>query len=160
LGYRISGLGLRVQLSHYVVACVMGATTFREQWNREVRWMRNARVCRPMEYPLIPLTFSTPLAVAMALVSDLSSEALAALGVSMVLRWLVGWLVTGRAGDVEARRALPWLPLRDLLSAAIWLAGMVGRRVVWRGETFILQRDGRLAPLAERAEQPDTIGSG
>jgi hypothetical protein len=37
---------------------------------------------------------------------------------------------------------------------------MVGRRVVWRGETFILQRDGRLAPLAERAEQPDTIGSG
>jgi ceramide glucosyltransferase len=155
LGHRISGLGRKVHLSRYVVACVLGATTFREQWNREVRWMRNARVCRPREYPIVPLTFSTPLAVALALVTGFSRESLAALVVSIVVRWSVGWLVTGFTGDVESRRALPWLPLRDLLSAVVWLAGAVGRKIVWRGETFLLEPDGRLAPLAEPAPQPE-----
>jgi ceramide glucosyltransferase len=160
LGHRIAGLGRRIHLSHYVVGCVMGATTFREQWNREVRWMRNARVCRPREYPIVPLTFSTPLAVVLVLVSGFSRPALLALVASILLRWLVGWLVTGFTGDVESRRAMPWLPLRDLLSAAVWFAGAVGRKIVWRGETFLLRPDGRLATRAETAPQPETTGPG
>lgn len=155
LGHRISGLGRRVHLSHYVVACVLGATTFRDQWQREVRWMRNARVSRPKEYPIIPLTFSTPLAVTLVLVTGFSRPALSALLASVVLRWLVGWLATGFSGDAEARRAMIWLPLRDMLSALVWLAGGVGRRIVWRGEEFLLRADGRLVPLAELAPQPD-----
>jgi hypothetical protein len=51
-----------------------------------------------------------------------------------------------------------WLPLRDLLTAAVWFAGAIGRRVVWRGETFLLQADGKLSPLPEAAERPDTAG--
>jgi ceramide glucosyltransferase len=160
LGYRISGLGCRVHLSRYVVGCVLGATTFREQWHREVRWMRNARVCRPREYPIVPLTFSTPLAVALALVTGFSRASLAALVMSVVLRWLVGWLMTGFTGDVESRRAMVWLPLRDILSAAVWFAGAAGRRIVWRGETFLLEPDGRLAPLAEVGTQPETTRPG
>jgi ceramide glucosyltransferase len=160
LGYRISGLGRRVQLSRYVVACVLGAATFREQWNREVRWMRNARVCRPREYPIVPLTFSTPLAVALALVSGFSRASLAAIVVSIVVRWLVGWLVTGFMGDVESRRTMFWLPLRDMLSAVIWLVGAAGKKIVWRGETFLLEPDGRLAPLAAIAPKPETVGPG
>jgi len=158
LGHRIAGLGRRVHLSHYVVACVLGATTFREQWNREVRWMRNARVCRPREYPVVPLTFTTPLAVILALVTGFSGPAISALVVSIVVRFLVGWLMARYMGDAEARRAMLWLPLRDMLSAAVWLAGATGRRVVWRGETFLLQPDGQMASLAQMAEQPDTAG--
>jgi ceramide glucosyltransferase len=155
LGYRIARLGRKVQLSHYVVACVLGATTFREQWNREVRWMRNARVCRPREYPIVPITFTTPLAVVLALVTGFSGPAISALVVSIVVRWLVGWLVASHTDDVEARRAMLWLPLRDMLSAAVWLAGATGRRVAWRGEKFLLQSDGQIAPQAQMAEQPD-----
>jgi hypothetical protein len=44
-----------------------------------------------------------------------------------------------------------------MLSAVVWFAGMVGRRIVWRGETFLLEPDGRLLPLTEIAPQPDTI---
>jgi ceramide glucosyltransferase len=160
LGHRISALGRRVHLSHYVVACVLGATTFREQWNREVRWMRDARVCRPREYPIVPLTFSTPLAAILVLVSGFANTALLALVVSILLRWLVGWLITGFTGDVEARRAMIWLPLRDMLSAVVWAAGGVGRKIVWRGETFLLRRDGRLEAPAEPAPRPETLGPG
>jgi ceramide glucosyltransferase len=158
LGNRIAQLGKTVHLSHYVVACILGSTTFREQWNREVRWMRNARVCRPREYPIVPITFTTPLAVVLALVTGFSSPAISALVVSIVVRWLVGWLMASHTGDVEARRAMFWLPLRDILSATVWLAGATGRRVVWRGEKFLLQFDGQMAPQAQMAEQPDTVG--
>lgn len=158
LGYRISGLGLRVHLSHYVVACVVGATTFRDQWEREVRWIRNARVARPREYPLILLTFTTPLAVALVLVTGFAGPAISALVASVVLRWLVGWLVTGFTGDIEARRAMFWLPLRDMLTVLVWSAGAVGRRVVWRGEEFLLLPDGRMTPCAEMAAKADEAG--
>jgi hypothetical protein len=79
LGCRISGLGLRVQLSHYVVPCVLGVAAFRQQWNREVRWMRNARVSRPIEVPIVPIVFSTPVTVDFALVTGFSRETLAPL---------------------------------------------------------------------------------
>jgi hypothetical protein len=39
------------------------------------------------------------------------------------------------------------LPVRDMLTFVIWVAGGVGRRVVWRGETFDVLNDGRLQEL-------------
>jgi hypothetical protein len=84
---------------------------------------------------------------------------MAALVVSIVVRWLVGWLMASYTGDVEACRALLWLPLRDMLSAAVWFAGATGRRVIWRGETYLLQSDGQMTSKARMAEQPDTAGS-
>jgi len=43
---------------------------------------------------------------------------------------------------------LIWLPMRDMLTALVWVAGGLGRRVAWRGEEFALQPDGRLAALS------------
>lgn len=148
LGARMAGLGLRVHLSDYVVASVLGATTFREQWDREVRWARCTRVCRPREYPGMLLTFSTPLAAALALVSGFASLGWLALAMSLFLRWLVVWLVAGYTGDQVVRRWLIWLPVRDMLSALVWCAGGMGQRVIWRGQEFIVQPDGRIQPLS------------
>lgn len=154
LGERIAGLGLRVHLSDYVVASVLGATTFRDQWHREVRWARCNRVSRPREYPALLRTFSTPLAAALLLLSGLTPTAWQALTLSVCLRWVVAWLVTGYTRDLETRRWLMWLPVRDMLSALVWLAGGFGRRVIWRGEEFVLVDEGRMQPVA-----PGTVGS-
>jgi len=43
-------------------------------------------------------------------------------------------------------RLMPWLPLRDLVAALIWLASLTGHHVVWRGDSFIL-KDGKLARI-------------
>jgi len=36
--------------------------------------------------------------------------------------------------------------LRDLFGFAVWLAGLFGDSVVWRGQTLRLRPDGRIAP--------------
>lgn len=147
LGRRTADLSLRVNLSDYIVANVLGATTFREQWDRELHWAHCSRVSRPLEYPGLILTFTTPLAVILTLFSGLAPVARLSLAVSMLLRWLVAWLVTGYTDNRTLRRWLLWLPVRDMLSALIWCIGVVGRRVVWRDETFALQPGGRLEPF-------------
>jgi ceramide glucosyltransferase len=160
LGEHIADLGLRVELSDYIVADVLGPTTFREQWNREVRWAQCTRVSRPLEYPGLILTFSTPLAIGLALVSGLGPLGLGPLLVSLLLRWAVAWQVTAETGNRALRRWFFWLPLRDMLSALVWCVGLVGRHVTWRGETFVLHSNGRLEPLPsaeERAARPGPL---
>jgi ceramide glucosyltransferase len=144
LAIRISDLGLRVVLSDYVVASVLGATRFVEQWNREVRWTRTHRANRPAEYPGLLLTFSAPLALVLALLAPADPLGWCLLVASIVLRWLLGWVITGSTGDSEARRWLIWLPVRDMLSAVVWCVGGLGRRIQWRGEEFSVAPDGRL----------------
>jgi len=148
LGARIAGLGLKVRLSDYVMSCVLGATRFREQWDREVRWMRCAHVSRPLEYPGLLISFATPLSLVLVLATGFEPASLRALAVSLLLRWAVAWLISGRTGDREARRWLLWLPARDVLSALTWCVGGLGRRIAWRGEEFILQPGGKMQPVA------------
>jgi ceramide glucosyltransferase len=153
LGAHIADLGLRVHMSDYIVNSVLGPTTFSDQWNREVRWAHCNRVSRPLEYPGLLLTFSTPFSAILVIVSGFDLLGWFALAVSVLLRWFVAWRVMGYTGSEGTRRWLGWLPLRDVLSALIWAAGAVGRRVVWRGEEYILQPDGKLAsprPVSQR----------
>ncbi len=149
LGARIAALGRRVFLSDYIITCYLGATSFLEQWEREVRWMRCSRVSRPLEYPGLLLTFCTPLSLVLAVISRFDAVSLRFLLVSLVLRWVMAWLVSLPTDNTEMRRWLIWLPVRDLLSALTWCAAGVGRRVRWRGEEFILQSDGQMLPAAE-----------
>jgi ceramide glucosyltransferase len=154
LGMQIAKLGLRVHMSDYIVSSVLGPTTFLEQWDREVRWAHCNRVSRPLEYPGLLITFSTPLAFLLVIATGFDDWLgwLALMG-SLLVRWLVAWQVTGYTQSQHLRRWLLWLPVRDMLSSLIWLAGGVGRHVVWRGEQYVLQADGRLAsprPVSQR----------
>jgi ceramide glucosyltransferase len=153
LGVHIADLGLRVHMSDYIVNSVLGPTTFREQWDREVRWAHCNRVSRPLEYPGMLLTFSTSSAAILLVATGFDPLAWLALGFSMVLRWLVAWRVMSYTGSERTRRWLIWLPVRDVLSTMVWGAGAIGRRVVWRGEEYILEPDGKLTsprPVSQR----------
>ena len=147
IGARIAALGLRVHLSDYIVSTILGATTFREQWDREVRWAHCNRVSRPWEYPGLLLTFSTPFAALLAVATGFDRPAQWLLMVSLLLRWAVAWLITRYTDNRAIRPWLVWLPVRDMLTALIWCAGAVGREVVWRGDRFLLRDDGRLQPF-------------
>lgn len=147
LGSQVAGAGYTVVLSDYVVDSVLGPTTFRDQWDREIRWSHCSRVSRPLEYPGVLLTFSTPLSLLALLMTGFSGLAWAALVASLLLRWVVSWVVTGVTDNRRLRRWLILLPIRDLLSALVWLAGSVGRDVTWRGVSYILLPGGRLEPM-------------
>jgi ceramide glucosyltransferase len=147
LGARIAELGLRVHLSDYVVATVLGATHFRELWHRETRWNRCARVSRPWCYPGLLITFSTPLALLHILLSGSTPIGWGMLAVSVAVRWLASTLISASTGDVVSRRWLLWLPARDVLNILVWLIGGLGRLIVWRGDRFILRSNGRMEPV-------------
>ncbi len=148
VGYQTATkLGLKVHLSNYIITDIIGEAGLREVWRQEVRWMRCNRVSRPREYPGLLLTSSTALAGLLAMVSGFDGPSRQALMVTLVLRWVVGWLVTGYTGDWISRRWLIWLPVRDLLSALVWVAAGAGKRVVWRGERYRLEPGGRMRSL-------------
>lgn len=140
LGFQIGATGLRVEVCDSAISAVLGRTSLRVWWGREVRWARTIRMSRRAHYPGIVLTFSTPL----ALLATLLVGWWPALLGSLAIRWYVGWQMTGLMRDRPLRRWLWLLPLRDLLSPAIWLAGLVGKHVSWRGRTFHVTADGKL----------------
>src|SRR5262249_58765401 len=49
-------------------------------------------------------------------------------------------------GDWTSVRSLVLLPLRDLAGLVSWLLAFLWPNVIWRGEEFVLGRDGRLTP--------------
>ena len=154
LGAHIAATGHRVHLSDYVTRSVLGATTFRDQWDREIRWAKCARVSRPLEYPAVVLTFATPLALLTALSMGLSALGCTVIVVSLLVRWFVAWLVAGQTHDRVLRQAWLWLPLRDLLTAAVWCAAGVGQQVTWRGRRFVLLGRGRLREWVAQHPRP------
>jgi ceramide glucosyltransferase len=46
-------------------------------------------------------------------------------------------------GDHQVLGSLWLLPLRDLVQLAVWIAGLAGNTIVWRGDRFVL-KDGKL----------------
>ena len=145
IGRRIAGRGLGVMLSDVVVETFLPAYTMREFVDHQLRWGRTVRDARRWGYLGLVLTFGLPWA-ALAVISSHGvfwAWALLATttGLRVAVALLVGWSVLR---DRQVLRLLLWLPLRDLVALLIWLASLVGHRVVWRGDAFIL-KDGKLA---------------
>ncbi len=140
LGRRVRTAGLDVALAWTVVATTVPERTIAALWRHELRWARTIRTLEPVSFAAALLQY--PLFFAgLALVASggavwvwalslgvLLVRALAASGIDRALRGMIGGL---------AFRGPLWLlPLRDLLSAAEWLASYAGRRVDWRGLTL------------------------
>jgi ceramide glucosyltransferase len=156
---RIARLGLRIHLSDCPVASVLGPMQFRRQWAREVRWSRGIRAAGPSRYLGMIITFSLPLALATAAFGHVTYLAWIATPAVLGVRWLVAWRSAVLLGQRE-RRYLAWLPVRDLLSLAVWAVGLFGRRVHWRGQQFLLGRDGRLEAIDEDAAHDGLVVRG
>lgn len=152
IGARMAALGLEVRLSPAVVTHVLGAESFRGQWQRELRWNRGIRAARPADYAGLAVTQATPLALLVLLLAfplGLGSWGLAALLATLALRAAVARRAAlDLGGDRPPLFDLAWLPLRDLLTAAAWGAGLAGRRIVWRGARYLVRKDGGIERAA------------
>jgi ceramide glucosyltransferase len=140
LGRRVSAEGLDVALARTVVATTVPERTFAALWRHELRWARTIRTLEPaafaasiLQYPL----FFAGLAM-------LAAGFAAWTCVFFVLVWLVragavagiDRALDGPLAGLAFRGPLWLLPLRDLLSAAEWVASHAGRRVEWRGQSL------------------------
>lgn len=151
LGYRLAARGHRVELSPYVVASECPARTLREYLRHQLRWAISTRHSRPWGYTGLLLTQGLPWAVAAAVVAPSGAVAASYLGAYVVLRLAMAWSVAvWGLGDAGAVRRWWLLPLRDALGFLVWLGGLFGNRIHWRGREFLVDR-GRLIPVTPRA---------
>jgi ceramide glucosyltransferase len=66
------------------------------------------------------------------------------LGLTLLLRFAVAMVVGSRVlGDRHVAGNLWLIPVRDLVWVGVWIAGLAGHAVTWRGDKFQL-RDGKL----------------
>lgn len=140
LGRHISALGYRIVFAPVVVETNLGAETWRQAWRHQLRWARTIRVSRPGGYFGYVVTHATPWALAAFAAHQWRAGAAA-----LAARLIAGVLIAG--GILKDRPAVArfWMmPLRDLFGFAVWLAGLAGNTVDWRGRRLRLRPDGRI----------------
>src|ERR1700726_3793749 len=137
LGNRIAAKGHRVEMMREPVWMVFPKETFGEFLRHELRWAIGLRNVRPAGYVGMIFTHGLPWAIAAAAVALASGwPGLAGfyLGAYLILRLGVTYAagVWGLRDQVVASKL--WLaPLRDAISAVVWLAGFFTSKITWRG---------------------------
>jgi ceramide glucosyltransferase len=142
LGRHIHQLGLHIAFADMVVETNLGAGTWRQVWRHQLRWARTIRVSRFSGYCGSIVTYAT----LWSLVALLAGAWWAAIP-ALALRIAGGtWVATEVLEDHTVVRRAALIPIRDLFGAAIWLAGLFGTTVEWRGLTLRLRADGKIQP--------------
>jgi len=144
LGELTRGLGLRTVLSDVVVETSVVEDRFEALVQHELRWLRTIRAVRPVGYSLSFVTFGVPTAAFGVLLSGGAPAAFAMLALTAVARLLLH-LNTRHDGSKALQFVL--LPLRDVLSLALWSWSFATRRVHWRNEHYHVNRDGSVLPV-------------
>ncbi len=145
LGNKIYKAGYKLSLSRYVVDSVQGRESFREYFAHQLRWGRTYRACRPVSYFFAGLTKGTAIAALFLLASGFSPAGWAVFSADLALRNSLA--VRLESKYVKAPGALKYywlLPLRDLASALTWALSFTGSGVSWKGESFKINREGRM----------------
>lgn len=159
VGRRIAALGLAVELSGTVVETFLPAYDLRQFLDHQLRWARTIRDSRPGGYAGLVATFGLPWALLTLVCARGASWAWALCGVTILMRYAVA-LVVGRTvlQDPQVTGRMALIPLRDFLAALVWLIGLGGHSITWRGDSFKL-RDGKLARMRSRPYSPAGEGS-
>lgn len=142
LGRHVALAGHGVSFAPMVVETDLGAETWSGVWRHQLRWSRTIRVSSPRGYMGYALTHATAwsLLAAAAGAWEVGAAVLA-------LRIAAG--VAAGAGVLGDRAVLwqwPLIPLRDICGFAVWLAGLTGDTVEWRGRRLRVSRDGKIHP--------------
>jgi len=153
VGNFIYKAGFKVVLSSHVVDHVSPRLTFRQMWERQLRWAMGTRYSRPKGHLGTGLTFAVPFGILGLIGASLLGHpwiGFAFLAASLLNRmaecWLLGWWA---AHDPVAPGWVLLYPLRDLHGFIIWCASYLSKRSLWRDNNYELLEGGRL--VARRA---------
>jgi ceramide glucosyltransferase len=141
IGNRAPRLGYRVVLSSCVIEHRIGSQTLQSNLQHRLRWARSTRRSRPAGY--WGQIFTNPLPLALLLWLAIPKLwPLAAM--TALFRALAAWSTAGWVLRDPLTRRRWWLvPIQDLISVFVWIAGLFGNTIDWRGRRYTLLRDGR-----------------
>lgn len=146
LGLLPARAGRRVVIALPVVDHELGPVGLAAFARRQIRWNRGIRAARPGGYAGLLWTQTTVAAILLVAASGGSNFgwtlAAIAVGARMGMAWQVG---ARKLQDPSVRKWILLVPLRDIVSFGLWVAGFFGRTVEWRGMRYRVDRGGRLA---------------
>jgi len=154
IGDALRARGYRVCVPPFAIAHVCSQMAGRDLWRHELRWGRTIRTIDPLGYA--GSIFGHPLP--WALMAMFLGAGSVLLGPAIVLAAAAVGCRIALVKRVEGAFGLGthpyWLlPLRDLLSFAVFVAGLLGRDVDWRGRRYQVVSGGTL--IAEgRSPEP------
>ena len=141
MGNRAAERGDGVILSSYVIEHRIGAQRFIPNFKHRLRWNRSTRRSRPWGY--VGQLFTNPLPLAL-LAWAAAPAWWPVVAVTAVFRAAAAWAAAGPAlRDPLTLRLWFLVPLQDLASFVMWIAGFFGNTVLWRGRKYYLLKDGR-----------------
>jgi ceramide glucosyltransferase len=146
LGALVRRAGLAVAIPHQAVTHVCVERSARDLIRHEIRWARTIRSLDPLGFAGLAITHAVPLSLLGLAFGGFTPAALIVI-VALVCRF-------GLAAELDSAFALRgarlWLlPLRDVISFAIFLASFFGRDIEWRGQRYGLRADKTLAYYGE-----------
>jgi len=142
LGKAVRAKGLRVALASDLVDTIVAEPSLRALFRHELRWARTIRALAPAGFVGTSITHPLLLASLGCLLS----------GCSVASTALVGWVLLcrcamARTTDIALHlpRAPLWqVPIRDLLSFAVFLTSFFARTVAWRDQRVQIGRGDEL----------------
>ena len=144
LGYRIASAGHKIVIAGYVIDIVLGKDSLRGVFARELRWARTINASRPLGNLGLVFTFGFVYALLFLLVSKFSLMGCMVFVATAIIRAITAWIGAGKMGDIEFPKRAFLLPVRDMFSFVVWVAGYFSRKVSWRGRILRLQKDGKM----------------
>ena len=127
-----------IGVSHTAAERSMG-----ELFRHELRWTRTIRTLDPLGHLGSFITYGFPIALIAAVLLDFSGFSLAVLAVTLLARLFL----KRRIDAIFGANAGPFwlLPVRDLLSFAVFVTSQFGETVHWRGSRFSVEPSGAMA---------------
>jgi ceramide glucosyltransferase len=140
--------GYTVVLFTYVVEHVLSAERLGDFLRRQMRWAIGQRCSRSWGHVGLLFTQGTIMGLAFLLASAGGARGWAPVSVTWLARLAMGWVIGARYLKDQAAKKFLWLiPLRDLISFALWCFSFVENTIDWRGQHFRITKGGKLLAL-------------
>jgi ceramide glucosyltransferase len=146
IGMAVRGLGLKVvPAPRMVLAHNCAEPSFTAVWRHELRWATTVRGVNFSGHLGSLLTH--PLPLSLLAVPLMPAAGAAAVAAALLTRCLLGRAVDRWVGEPTA--PMWWLPARDLLSFAVFVASFAARSVDWRGARLRIGARGLITAAPE-----------
>jgi ceramide glucosyltransferase len=144
MGRAVRRLGLTLAIPAMGVSHSATEASAGELFQHELRWTRTIRRINPVGHAGSIITFAVPLALMAAILLDFQPLSLTVMGIALGSRLLLKY----RIDRIFATHAGPaWLlPIRDVLSFAVFVASLSGETVHWRGTRLSVAPGGMISP--------------
>jgi ceramide glucosyltransferase len=145
IGRAVRAKGYTIAIPAMTMTTLCTESRLGELFTHELRWARTIRRIAGAGHIGSVVTHPLPLAIAAAALLGWTPVAIGLIFAILGVRILVKLRIDAANGA----NAGPWwlIPLRDVLSFAVFLASFSGADVEWQGQRFSVRRDGVLTEL-------------